>query len=155
APRAGANDRARVGRRVRLRRCRASLLSRRHTHFPGHRAARARSCRPIQSDIPTVLTLMISNTSSPPLIERLRETTALLEAIAADGRVLHDVPDADRQRLLEAVARVYHPDRVERRRMAKKADKARKAARVSADQGTRADTGIQTLRSRPVFHSPN
>lgn len=89
------------------------------------------------------------------MTDRLREVTELLESIAADGRVLHGVPDADRQRLLEAVARVYHPDRVERRRMSKKADKARKAARVREDLAARSDTGIQTLRRKPVFHSPN
>lgn len=98
---------------------------------------------------------MTAKVDVPTFVDRLRETIELLEVIAVDGRVLHDVPDADRQRLLGAVARVYHPDRVERRRMAKKADKARKAARVREDQEARAETGIQTLRRKPVFHSPN
>jgi NAD(P)-dependent dehydrogenase (short-subunit alcohol dehydrogenase family) len=89
------------------------------------------------------------------LIDRLRDATALLEAIAVDGSVLHDVPDSDRARLLEAVACVYHPDRVERRRRAKQMDRLRHAARVRLDQATRAATGIQSLRQRPVFHSPN
>jgi NAD(P)-dependent dehydrogenase (short-subunit alcohol dehydrogenase family) len=99
--------------------------------------------------------MMASPVSASTLIDRLRDVAELLEAIAADGTVLRDVPPAERQRFLEAVARVYHPDRIERRRMAKKIDKARKAARVREDQIARSDTGIQTLRRKPVFHSPN
>ena len=89
------------------------------------------------------------------LLDRLRETVALLEAIAADRSVLEGVPGAERRRLLQAVASVYHPDRVERRRMSKITARERKAARVERDQATRAETGIQTLRRKPVFHTPN
>jgi NAD(P)-dependent dehydrogenase (short-subunit alcohol dehydrogenase family) len=65
------------------------------------------------------------------------------------------VPNEDRKRLLQAVAAVYHPDRVERRRRARRLERDRKAARVGADLKRRAETGIQTLRRKPVFHSPN
>ena len=51
------------------------------------------------------------------LATRLRETIELLEAIAADRSVLSGVPDEERKRLLQAVANVYSPDRVERRRI--------------------------------------
>ena len=89
------------------------------------------------------------------LVDRLRETVELLESIAADRSVLEGVPDEERKRLLQAVASVYHPDRVERRRMSKITARERKAARVKRDQVTRAETGIQTLRRKPVFHTPN
>jgi NAD(P)-dependent dehydrogenase (short-subunit alcohol dehydrogenase family) len=89
------------------------------------------------------------------LAERLREVTHLLESIAADRSVLAGVPDDERARLLQAVARVYHPDRVERRRMAKAAVTQRKAARVRRTEETKADSGIRTLRRKPVFHTPN
>jgi NAD(P)-dependent dehydrogenase (short-subunit alcohol dehydrogenase family) len=89
------------------------------------------------------------------LAERLRELTELLESIAADRSVLDGVPDEARRRLLQAVALVYHPDRVERRRMARITARARKAARVKLDQEARAETGIQALRRKPVFHTPN
>jgi NAD(P)-dependent dehydrogenase (short-subunit alcohol dehydrogenase family) len=89
------------------------------------------------------------------LLERLREATALLESIAADRTVLAGVPDEDRTRLLQAVARVYHPDRVERRRMAKTAARQRKAARATTTEQARFGTGIRELRRKPVFHSPN
>src|SRR5688572_33075468 len=88
-------------------------------------------------------------------LARLLETAELLEAIAADRTVLDGVPDQARQRLLQAVAAVYHPDRVERRRKAKRLARDRKATRVQRDQVTRAATGIQTLRRKPVFHTPN
>jgi NAD(P)-dependent dehydrogenase (short-subunit alcohol dehydrogenase family) len=88
-------------------------------------------------------------------LERLRETIELLESIAADRTVLAGVPDEDRKRLLQAVADVYSPDRVERRRMAKIVDRQRKAARVKSDQGVLHETGIRSLRRKPVFHTPN
>jgi NAD(P)-dependent dehydrogenase (short-subunit alcohol dehydrogenase family) len=101
--------------------------------------------------------------SAPPadserrvLLERLRDATALLESIANDRTVLAGVPDDERARLLQAVARVYHPDRVERRRMARVAANQRKAERVRDTEEVRADTGIRALRRRkPAIHTPN
>src|SRR5919108_5293088 len=100
----------------------------------------------------------MSKAASPgPLttLERLRGTIELLEAIAADRSVLAGVPDEERKRLLQAVALVYSPDRVERRRMSKIAARQRKAARVRNDQQVLHETGIRTLRRKPVFHTPN
>ena len=87
--------------------------------------------------------------------KRLRDTIELLESIAADRSVLAGVPEEERKRLLQAVANVYSPDRVERRRMAKIVDRQRKAARVKSDQGVLHETGIRSLRRKPVFHTPN
>jgi NAD(P)-dependent dehydrogenase (short-subunit alcohol dehydrogenase family) len=87
--------------------------------------------------------------------ERLRETIELLESIAADRSVLARVPDNERKRLLQAVANVYSPDRVERRRMSKIVERRRKAARVRNDQDALHETGIRSLRRKPVFHTPN
>ena len=87
--------------------------------------------------------------------ERLREAIELLESIAADRSVLAGVPDEERKRLLQAVANVYSPDRVERRRMSKVVDRQRKAARVKSDQTVLHETGIRSLRRKPVFHTPN
>ena len=89
------------------------------------------------------------------LLARLHETIELLESIAADHTVLAGVPDEDRKRLLQAVAKVYSPDRVERRRMSKVVARERKAARVRSDQGVLHETGIRTLRRKPIFHTPN
>jgi NAD(P)-dependent dehydrogenase (short-subunit alcohol dehydrogenase family) len=85
----------------------------------------------------------------------LAEIAALLERIAMDRSLLEDVPAADRERFLKAVANVYHPDRVERRRMAKVVDKQRKATRVHRDDTVLHETGIRVLRRKPVFSTPN
>jgi NAD(P)-dependent dehydrogenase (short-subunit alcohol dehydrogenase family) len=89
------------------------------------------------------------------ILDRLRSTTELLNAIARDRSVLDGVALEERQRFLQAVALVYSPDRVERRRMAKAAARGRKATRVKDDQAKRTRTGIQSLRRKPVFHTPN
>jgi NAD(P)-dependent dehydrogenase (short-subunit alcohol dehydrogenase family) len=89
------------------------------------------------------------------VLARLRETIELLESIAADRSVLAGVPDDERKRLLQAVAHVYSPDRAERRRQSKIVARERKAARVRNDQGVLHETGIRSLRRKPVFHTPN
>jgi len=88
-------------------------------------------------------------------MRRLRETIELLESIVADRTVLEGVSPADRERLLQAVARVYSPDRAERRRLLRIVARERKAERVRQDEAARAGTGIRALRRKPIFHSPN
>jgi NAD(P)-dependent dehydrogenase (short-subunit alcohol dehydrogenase family) len=100
-------------------------------------------------------TLIRMPATASSIQDRLREAVELLESIAADRHVLEGVPTEERTRLLRAVASVYHPDRVERRRMSKITARERKAARVARDQAIRARTAIQTLRRKPVFHTPN
>jgi NAD(P)-dependent dehydrogenase (short-subunit alcohol dehydrogenase family) len=96
-----------------------------------------------------------TTTDQADLLARLRETIDLLESIASDRSVLAGVPEEERKRLLQAVANVYSPDRVERRRMSKVVARERKAARVRSDQGVLHETGIRTLRRKPVYHTPN
>jgi len=93
--------------------------------------------------------------ASPENAARLRDAIDLLESIAADRTVLEGVPAEERHRLLQAVALVYSPDRAERRRMAKAAARDRKAGRVRQDEAARSETGIRTLRQKPIFHTPN
>jgi NAD(P)-dependent dehydrogenase (short-subunit alcohol dehydrogenase family) len=87
--------------------------------------------------------------------ERLRSTTEFLESIAANRAALDGASKEDRERFLQAVARVYSPDRYERRRMSKDRTRERKAARARDDLARRTQTGIQTLRRKPIFHTPN
>src|SRR5262249_37594214 len=87
--------------------------------------------------------------------ERLREIAEWLERIAIDRSLPDGLPDADRERVLGAVADLYHPDRVERRRQAKVVDKQRKPARVRRADDVLHQTGIRTLRRKPVFTTPN
>ena len=86
--------------------------------------------------------------------DRLRVTTELLELVAVDRSVIDGVPEEDRKRLLQAVARIASPDRFVRRMKAAR-ERARRAARVRHDDHLREDTGIRRLRRRPVFTTPN
>ena len=88
-------------------------------------------------------------------VERLREAAELLESIANGKSLLDGAPEEARQRLLRAVAAVYHPDRLARRRLTKDAAKERRAERTKRDEAVRNDTGIRKLRTKPVVHSPN
>ncbi|MEO9078932.1 MAG: SDR family oxidoreductase, partial [Rhodanobacter sp.] len=59
------------------------------------------------------------------------------------------------QRLLQAVATLYHPDPGARRIKLKAAEKARYAAKIKAEDAVLDNTGIRALRRRPVFTTPN
>ncbi|NMW25377.1 oxidoreductase, partial [Rhodanobacter denitrificans] len=89
------------------------------------------------------------------LLERLRAAAELLESVAADRQLLDQLPAADRQRLHQAVARVYHPDPVARRIKLKAAEKARHASKVESEETVLNQTGIRALRRKPVFTTPN
>jgi NAD(P)-dependent dehydrogenase (short-subunit alcohol dehydrogenase family) len=92
---------------------------------------------------------------SASLEERLRATTELLELIAGDWRLLDQLPAQDRQRLHEAVARLYSPDPVVRRRRMKAEERAAKAAGARREEAVLHKTGIRELRRKPVYTTPN
>lgn len=105
---------------------------------------------------------MLLSTTTPPsgdahteLQQRLHAATQLLESIAADRLLLDNLPAEDRQRLYQAVAQVYHPDPGERRIKLKAAQKARHASKIKAEDTVLNQTGIRTLRRKPVFTTPN
>ena len=87
--------------------------------------------------------------------DRLRELTALLESIAADRRVLDELPDEERDRLLRAIAYVYSPDRYARRRQSKDETRERKAARAQRHDQIKASAAIRTLHRKPAVTTPN
>jgi NAD(P)-dependent dehydrogenase (short-subunit alcohol dehydrogenase family) len=89
------------------------------------------------------------------LLERLRATTELLESIADDRLLLERMPAEDRERLHQAVARVYNPDPVVRRRRMKSAERERRVMEIRREEEVLHGTGIRTLRRRPVFTTPN
>lgn len=89
------------------------------------------------------------------LLERLRSAADLLEAMASDGRLLDELPMQDRQRLHRAVAKVYNPDPIARRLTLKAAERARNAEKARRDEAALDETGIRTLRRKPVFNTPN
>ena len=79
----------------------------------------------------------------------------MLETIAADRRVLADVPDEDRRRFLRAVELVRGPSSRTRRRLARAETRQEQIARQARDRAARAETGIQHLRRKPVYTTPN
>jgi NAD(P)-dependent dehydrogenase (short-subunit alcohol dehydrogenase family) len=87
--------------------------------------------------------------------DRLRELTALLESVAADRRILDDLPEDDRDRLLRAIAQVYSPDRYARRRQSKDEHRARKASRAEIHDRIRATAAIRTLHRKAPVTTPN
>lgn len=96
-----------------------------------------------------------SDTLDPALLERLRSTTELLERLAVDRRFLDGIPAEDRERLQRAVAQVYNPDPVSRKRMRKAAERERSAEQNRLVTTVLDETGIRALRRKPVFTTPN
>src|SRR3954466_8595877 len=86
---------------------------------------------------------------------RLRDAADLLEAIVADRGLLARIPAEERRRILAAAGHVYNPDGNARRRLVKATIRGRNAARVRRDDTVLAETGIRTLRRKPVFTTPN
>ena len=72
------------------------------------------------------------------LADRLRDATDLLEALANDRALLDELPEADRDRLLRAIAYVYSPDRYARRRQSKAETRARKVSRAEQQDALKA-----------------
>lgn len=90
-----------------------------------------------------------------PLTDRLRTALDLLEAIEADRSVLDTLPEADRVRLHQVVAKVYHPEPKARRAKLKQQAKARHQEKVAKAEALLEQTGIRALRRKPVFSTPN
>ena len=93
--------------------------------------------------------------TDPVLTERVRAAAELLESIVADRGILAGIPKEDKRRLLDAAARVYHPDAKARRMLVKATVRERKRARIRKDEEVLAGTGIRTLRRQTVFTTPN
>ena len=87
--------------------------------------------------------------------DQLRAAIEVLEAVAANRSLLADLPLADRTRLLSAAGDVYSPDIEARRRQIKGERRQKKAQKVERDQGVLSETGIRSLRAKPVFTTPN
>ncbi|WP_282266238.1 SDR family oxidoreductase [Stenotrophomonas sp. PS02298] len=93
--------------------------------------------------------------SALPLADRLRDALDLLEAIDADRGVLDALPEADRVRLHQVVARIFHPEPKARRQMLKKQARERHQEKVRKSEALLEQTGIRALRRKPVFSTPN
>jgi NAD(P)-dependent dehydrogenase (short-subunit alcohol dehydrogenase family) len=89
------------------------------------------------------------------LAERLRAVTELLESLARDRTPLDVLSSAERNRLLNAAGDLFHPDADARRQLTKARRRQARQARLARDEAVLADTGIRSLRAKPVFTTPN
>ena len=89
------------------------------------------------------------------LLAQLKAAAELLEKAAANRALLASLSVEDRSRLLKAAGDIYCPDVTARRRLVKARVRQRKAEKVERDQTVLNETGIRTLRRKPVFTTPN
>ncbi len=99
--------------------------------------------------------------SDPPKHERaqireqLLRTTALLKQLAASRQWLDELSDEERIELLTAAGEVYCEDPATRRARVKARRRTKQNQQVARDEAVLSATGIRTLRSKPVFTTPN
>jgi NAD(P)-dependent dehydrogenase (short-subunit alcohol dehydrogenase family) len=95
-------------------------------------------------------------TEGDSLAARFRAAAELLEKIVADRSLLADIPEPDRNRLLNAAGRVSRPDALSRRQLLKVVKRKKRVEKVERAESVLAATGIRKLRRQPVFiTSPN
>jgi len=99
---------------------------------------------------------LAGETESDSLAARFRAAADLLEKIVSDRSLLADIPEADRNRLLNAAGRVSRPDALGRRQLLKVVKRKKREEKVQRAESVLAATGIRKLRREPVFiTSPN
>jgi NAD(P)-dependent dehydrogenase (short-subunit alcohol dehydrogenase family) len=90
------------------------------------------------------------------LLDRFRAAADLLEEFVADRSKLADIPEAERNRLLNAAGRVSRPDAIDRRQLLKVVKRKKRADKLMREETVLAATGIRKLRRQQVFvTSPN
>src|SRR5256714_14314716 len=99
---------------------------------------------------------LLQEAENKSLAERLRAAADLLETIVADRALLAEIPESDRNRLLNAAGRVSRPDALGRRQLLKVVKRKKRVEKIQREESVLAATGIRKLRRQPVFiTSPN
>ncbi len=93
--------------------------------------------------------------SSESVRDRLLATTAFLQEIAGDKGVLSELEPKERQAFLNAAGDVFYADPEERRQRVKARRRKQRAEKLARDEAVLDETGIRTLRDKPVFTTPN
>ncbi len=88
------------------------------------------------------------------LRDRAKQAAALLEALAEDPKLVAELPEEDRHRLIIAAGRVSRPQRHEQRLMRKAFRRKRLEETRAFDESILDRTGIRTARRAPVFYPP-
>jgi len=94
-------------------------------------------------------------TQEATLLARVEAAAEVLESIIADREVLDGLPAEIRERLMRAVGEVLCPDMKARKALIKIRQREHKARKLQRDDVILNQTGIRTLRSKPVFATPN
>ena len=87
--------------------------------------------------------------------EQLRLAIAIFQALAVNRDLMRGLAAEERAHLTNVAGDVFCPDLDQRRQEAKIRSRSRKAEKSQQDQGLRAETGIRSLRAKPVFVTPN
>ncbi len=93
--------------------------------------------------------------ADPTLATRLRAALEVLELVAANGSLLESLEVQDRRRLHEVIGEIYLPDPALRRQHRRAALRERGRVQVNKDEAILHETGIRSLRRKPVFTTPN
>jgi NAD(P)-dependent dehydrogenase (short-subunit alcohol dehydrogenase family) len=88
-------------------------------------------------------------------LDALRAAIDALEGVVDDRTLLAGLDDEERRRLLDACRTVFAPDAEERRQAVKAKRRQEKAEKRAREDGALGETGIRSLRARPVFTTPN
>ena len=92
---------------------------------------------------------------SPATVHNALTALETLEWLAADHDRLQQFTPEERDRFHKAVAQLYNPDRKARRELLKAAERERSAKKTHRIDSVLHETGIRTLRRKPVFTTPN
>ena len=93
--------------------------------------------------------------SAAPGVEQLRAAAAMLEQIVANRALLAQLTEEERSRLTQAAGAIFCPDVSKRRQLVRAKQRQHKADKIQRDQRVLNETGIRTLRRKPVFITPN
>jgi len=86
---------------------------------------------------------------------RVRETLAAMQAIAKDRRLLDCLDTEEFHRFASVAGELYCPDVRQRRLLLKARRKQQRREKVERDEELLHETGIRSLRRKPVFTTPN
>ena len=97
----------------------------------------------------------VSDAASREAAERVRIATETLEAVANNPTMLEALSKDERIRLQTAAGDVFAPDVELRRQRVRARQRRERAEKRARDEAALNQTGIRTLRAKPVFTTPN
>lgn len=95
------------------------------------------------------------NLTSEETRERLLEAMAVLREVIAAPDLLDELDATEKASFFNAAGDVFYPDPEIRRRRTKLLQQQRRAAKTQRDEALLDQTGIRTLRNKPVFTTPD